>query len=232
MELKELRSLKFAIKRHAWRPVGHYESTQDNWSKIRASILERDGHTCVYCGFYCQRFQEVHHLDGDHDNNLPENLITACSFCHATQHVGLAGKEGRGSLIWLPEMSQAALNHAVRWLELGPYAKPDVIAHIQAPKETLLRFFQSRIGVCADKFGSSDPSALAEHLTQLTDDQYENDVSIRLAPVRLFPIVSKYSQEQRDAWIEQLSILIPESGKVNSYLQAGAKRNVPPTTVR
>jgi intracellular multiplication protein IcmJ len=232
MELKELKSLKLAVKRSAWRQVGYYESTSENWSKVRAAILDRDGHTCVYCGFACQKFQEVHHIDGDHDNNFPENLVTACSFCHATQHIGLAGKEGRGQLIWLPEMSQAALNHAVRWLEVGPYSKPDVITHIQAPKETLLRFFKSRIDVCAKKFGSADPSSLAKHLMELTDAQYDSDVSVRLSPVRLFPVVNSYSPEQRAGWSEQLTILIPESGKVTPYLQAGAKRNVPPTTVR
>lgn len=38
----------------------------------------------------------------------------------------------------------------------------------------------------------------------LTDEQYEHDVSVRLSPVRLFPVVAKYSDEQREAWIAQL----------------------------
>lgn len=220
-----LRPIRLAVKRNSWRPAGHYESTQGDWQKIRAEILKRDDYRCVYCGFSASKYQEVHHLDGDHDNNIPENLVTACSFCHATQHVGLCGKEGRGLLIWLPEMSQAALNHAVRWLELGPYSKPDVASHINAPKESLQKFLEYRIKVCAEKFGSSDPSSLADHLLNLTDEQYEQDVSIRLSPVRLYPVISKYSSEQKDAWIEQLSILIPDSGKVTPYLAAGVKRN-------
>ncbi len=223
-----LRSIQLAVKRSSWRPAGHYESLHGDWSKIRIEILKRDDYMCVYCGFSAHKFQEVHHLDGDHDNNLPENLVTACSFCHATQHIGLCGKEGRGLLIWLPEMSQASLNHAVRWLELGPYSKPDVASHINAPKESLQKFFEYRIKVCAEKFGSSDPSALADHLLNLTDDQYEHDVSVRLSPVRLYPVVSKYSTEQKEAWIEQLSILIPDSGKVTPYLSAGVKRNATP----
>ena len=227
-----LRPLKLAVKRSAWRPAGHYESTHGDWGRVREQILSRDRYTCVYCGFSSEKYQEVHHLDGDHDNNIPENLVTACSFCHATQHIGLCGKEGRGKLIWLPEMSQAALNHAIRWLELGPYAKPEVISHINAPKESLMRFFEYRIKVCVDKFGSADPSALADHLMSLTDEQYEHDVSVRLSPVRLFPVVAKYGQESREAWMNQLTALIPDSGKVTPYLQAGAKRNVTATAVR
>jgi len=219
-----LRPLQLAVKRSAWRPAGYYESTHGDWSRVREQILNRDKYTCVYCGFYCNKFQEVHHLDGDHNNNIVENLVTACSFCHATQHIGLCGKEGRGQLIWLPEMSQASLNHAIRWLELGPYAKPEVVSHINAPKESLIRFFNSRIKFSADKFGSSDPSALADHLLSLTDEQYEHDVSVRLSPVRLFPVVAKYSNEQKEAWINQLTLLIPDSGKVTPYLQAGGKR--------
>ena len=227
-----LQSLKLAVKRTAWRPAGHYESTHGDWTRIREQILSRDKHTCVYCGFASEKYQDVHHLDGDHDNNIPENLVTACMFCHSTQHIGLCGKEGRGQLIWLPEMSQAALNHAVRWLELGPYAKPEVISHINAPKESLMRFFESRIGVCVDKFGSADPSSLADHLMSLTDEMYERTVSIRLSPVRLFPVVAKYSPEQREAWMAQLTLLIPDSGKVTPYLHAGVKRNVTSSAVR
>lgn len=227
-----LQPLKLAVKRTAWRPAGHYESTHGDWSRVREQILSRDRHTCVYCGFASEKYQDVHHLDGDHDNNIPENLVTACMFCHATQHIGLCGKEGRGQLIWLPEMSQASLNHAIRWLELGPYAKPEVISHINAPKESLMRFFDYRIKVCVSKFGSADPSSLADHLMSLTDEQYEHDVSIRLSPVRLFPVVAKYSPEQKEAWMAQLSLLIPDSGKVTPYLQAGAKRNVTSSAVR
>ena len=220
-----LRPLKLAVKRSAWRPAGYYESTHGDWSRVREQILSRDRFTCVYCGFSCEKFQEVHHLDGDHDNNVPENLVTTCALCHATQHIGLAGKEGKGQLIWLPEMSQAALNHAIRWLEVGPYSKPDVISHISAPKEKLMSFFQYRINFCSHKFGSADPSALADHLMSLTDEQYEHDVSVRLSPVRLFPVVAKYSDEQREAWIAQLVTLIPDSGKVTPYLTQGAKRD-------
>ncbi len=221
----DLKPLRLAVKRQAWRPAGHYESTHNDWSRIRTDILKRDAYSCVYCQFSCEKFQEVHHLDSDHDNNLPENLVTACALCHATQHLGLCGKEGRGLLIWLPEMSQATLNHAIRWLELGPYSKPEVLNYITTPKESLLRFFHSRIKDCETRFGSADPSSLAEHLLSLTDEQYENDVSVRLTPVRLFPVIGKYSPEQREAWSEQLSKLIPDTSKVTPYLQAGAKRN-------
>ncbi len=229
-----LRPLHLAVKRTAWRPAGHYESNHTNWGSLREQILSRDRYTCVYCGFACDKFQEVHHLDGDHDNNLPENLVTACPLCHATQHIGLCGKEGRGLLIWLPEMSQASLNHALRWLELGPYTKPEVSQHISAPKESLYRFFHSRIQYCATKFGSSDPSALADHLMAMTDEQYDHDVKVRLEPVRLFPVIEKYSQPQKDAWIQQLSLIIDSPTKVTPYLNAGNNRNgnIYKTTVR
>ena len=95
-----------------------------------------------------------------------------------------------------------------------------------------MRFFESRIGVCVDKFGSADPSSLADHLMSLTDEMYERTVSIRLSPVRLFPVVAKYSPEQREAWMAQLTLLIPDSGKVTPYLQAGVKRNVTSSAVR
>jgi intracellular multiplication protein IcmJ len=213
--------LRLAVKRHSWRPTGQYESTKDSWAKVRAQILDRDKHTCQFCGFYAAKYQEVHHLDSDHENDIPENLITTCPLCHATQHIGLAGKENRGVLIWLPEMTQQQLNHAILWLELGPYSKSDVASYISGPKQTLNDFFNYRIQFCAKKLGTSSPGELGDNLLNLSDEQYENDVLVRLSSVRLFPLIKNYSEDMQKTWQEQLNVIIPSSDKVTTYLQAG-----------
>jgi 5-methylcytosine-specific restriction endonuclease McrA len=53
------------------------------WNKMRAMILERDGHSCAYCG---QEADTVDHIipksseEDDLDN--PGNLVAACRRCN------------------------------------------------------------------------------------------------------------------------------------------------------
>lgn len=46
------------------------------------------GDLCVLCGFIpvhaCQL--DVHHINGDHADNRPENLTTLCANCHRLAH--------------------------------------------------------------------------------------------------------------------------------------------------
>lgn len=58
----------------------------EDWTAIRAAVLERDDHRCQLCGR--QQRLEVHHLrkwtpGTAHD---PDNLLTLCEPCHAQAH--------------------------------------------------------------------------------------------------------------------------------------------------
>ena len=39
---------------------------------------------CAECGFVCARLQQMdrHHVNGDHADNRPGNLVTLCANCH------------------------------------------------------------------------------------------------------------------------------------------------------
>ena len=77
--------------------AGHEEA-------IRAAFA-RDRHTCRFCGHVATAWQEVFHLDSDHDNWAVDNLVTACTLCHGVQHLGRPTVEQEQVLIWLPDMS-------------------------------------------------------------------------------------------------------------------------------
>ncbi len=75
-------------------------------------ILKRDNYTCQFCGFQAKDFQEVVNIDGNYSNNKTSNLTTSCVFCaqcYFLDNVGVGGYGG-GTLIYLPEISQANLN--------------------------------------------------------------------------------------------------------------------------
>ena len=48
--------------------------------KIRPAVLMRDGNQCCLCN---DSGKQVHHIDGDKQNNEIENLVTLCRQCHA-----------------------------------------------------------------------------------------------------------------------------------------------------
>ena len=54
------------------------------WRKVRPMILERDNHTCVFCGKSPANI--IHHLDRQVDNMSPDNLLTLCFDCHEREH--------------------------------------------------------------------------------------------------------------------------------------------------
>lgn len=92
---------------------------------VKNSILEQHKYVCAGCGFRSagkvtasqvgipetkSGFLEVHHLDDDHGNNKPDNLVPLCPFCHQVFHCGFAGSTGTGIIGFLPEITQAHLN--------------------------------------------------------------------------------------------------------------------------
>jgi intracellular multiplication protein IcmJ len=225
-----LKPLFLAAKKESWRPEGLYESRRESWKKVRSGILDRDQNRCVFCAFDAPEYQEVHHINGDHDDDSPDNLECACPLCHATQHLGLAGMQRKGELIYLPEISQVELNWMVRWLALGPYGIPSYEAYMLGPKTTLLDLFHHRRDVCQKRLGTSSPVELANAFLRMSDESYENARTTVLTPIRLFPgvfpdegkveLLSGYDENIKHAWQNHLLALVPEPSRVPTYLQA------------
>ncbi len=76
--------------------------------------LRRDHHTCQFCGLPAGGWQDVFHLDDDHDNWTPANLAASCPLCHAVQHIGSPTANQDMHVIWLPDVEQSLLNVLVR----------------------------------------------------------------------------------------------------------------------
>ncbi|MBU2794442.1 HNH endonuclease [Acidithiobacillus thiooxidans] len=126
--------LILGVKRSTWRM--HDPAAEDAdaaFETVRKKVLVRDKYTCRYCQmrtlreedqtkngkFFKGRFAgyfEVHHIDDDHHNNHPDNLLTVCPFCHSVFHCGNAGHREAGSIIWAPWIRQEDLNITVHVL--------------------------------------------------------------------------------------------------------------------
>lgn len=52
----------------------------------RETVLEEKGHSCTVCG--AEGEVQIHHVDGDRNNNSLENLEPVCGSCHYKIHNG------------------------------------------------------------------------------------------------------------------------------------------------
>lgn len=78
------------------------------------ATLQRDRHTCRFCGLPAGSWRDVFHRNDDHTDWSPDNLAAACPLCHAVQHIGSASASSELRVIWLPEVTQNLLNVLVR----------------------------------------------------------------------------------------------------------------------
>jgi intracellular multiplication protein IcmJ len=174
------------------------------FQRVRKKALERDNHTCRFCGFKNNKWQEVHHFNDDHNDNRLENLITTCPFCHMCQHIGLAGARREAILIYRPEITQAQIHHLVRTALVASAHHESLKAEDQTG--TTKRSPNLKLAAEADEMGkslmaalkasadgarqhilTSDPVDLANAMMLMPDDAYARRREF-LAGIRLLPL--------------------------------------------
>lgn len=67
-----------------WRG-GMSEPYPREFKEIREFVIKRDFERCVKCGIRRDEITQdldVHHIDGDRQNNKAQNLVTLCRSCH------------------------------------------------------------------------------------------------------------------------------------------------------
>ena len=63
----------------------HYGTSKEEYRRL----FRDEEFVCARCGYSEFKLAvQIHHRDGDHDNNERENLIPLCSNCHQTLHFG------------------------------------------------------------------------------------------------------------------------------------------------
>jgi len=141
---------------------------------------------CRFCGFRAAGWMEISHV-----NNAPEISCILCHLCHSLDRPTI---EAEATLIWLPEMSQAALIATVRRLHIicndhgaapamdrVPRADSEQLSQAWGVYAALLR----RSVVAEKRLGSPAIRDLAEALAGVsTNDQIRATL---LGGVRLLP---------------------------------------------
>ena len=99
-EPHQRRGVTCGPKHHNWQGgKDAYISTGGaGWRVVRREAKERTGYTCERCGQRPAKLHalDVHHKDGNRQNNDPGNLIVLCRSCHNREHGTLPPWRRRG----------------------------------------------------------------------------------------------------------------------------------------
>ena len=189
--------LKLVASPGAWRLYSARKS-DPRFQLYEKKVLQRDQYTCQFCGFQAQIHQDVVNLDGDYYNNKMENLITACCFCAQCfflESVGVGGYGG-GTLVYVPELSQAELNVLCHVL----FCAITNDTGYKASAQTIYLGFKVRSQQIEDKFGegTSDP-AIFGHLLIDSGTIEPEKLTQMLDGVRLLPSRARF-RVQIESW--------------------------------
>ena len=194
---KEHCELKLNATPGSWRMYSA-RKVDERFRSYEQKIFQRDRYTCQFCGFQARLFQEVVNLDSDYTNNRLSNLVTACCFCAQCffiESVGVGGYGG-GTLVYLPELTQTALNSLCHVL----FCAITNDTGYKSSAQNIYRGFKFRSQVVEEKFGegTSDPAIFG----QLMIDAGVNKEDIKdqlFKNIRLLPSRAKF-RKQIEKW--------------------------------
>jgi intracellular multiplication protein IcmJ len=189
--------LRLVASPGAWRL---YSARQADvrFKKYEDKVFQRDRYTCRFCGFQAKTDQHIVNQDGNYNNNKLDNLVTSCCFCAQcffVESVGVGGYGG-GTLIYLPEMTQVALNALCHVL----FCAMTNDTGYKNTSQSIYRSFKMRSQVVEDKFGegTSDPAILG-HLLIDSDYIAREQIDPLFHDIRLLPSRAKF-RKQIERW--------------------------------
>ena len=145
------------------------------------AVLERDEHLCQFCGLPAGGWQDVFHVNDDHDDWAESNLAAACPICHASQHIGDTTADQQSRVIWLPELTQSEINVIIRSVHLMLHAggiPPTLETRPIVGHDDLVcawrayRALDRQADVAASIVDTHSPRELASALRALSADEY------------------------------------------------------------
>jgi len=160
---------------------------------------------CRFCGLDAAGWQEAFHRDGDHANVSSGNVLAACPLCHLCQHLDRPSIHEEAALIWLPELSQAAVIVLARSAHLVVHAhgepphmdrgrpvrdKPALRAAWAA-----LRALRGRSRAAKQRLGTASPLVFATALLGSSAAAHAKG-ALLLRDLRLLPLGRLYQKGQ------------------------------------
>ena len=192
--------LQLRAQPEAWR-VYMTRKADPGFKKFTQKVLARDNNTCQYCGFQAKQYQQVVNKDNNYSNSKLSNMITACCFCTQCLFVESADNNdyGGGSLIYLPELTQAELNGLCHVL----FCAISNATSYRGDAQTIYRSLKFRSQIVEQSLGEgmSSPSQFGRILIE---SQIEDRAKVTMKlfrDIRLLPSRTKF-HEQIETWAD------------------------------
>lgn len=191
----KLLPINITAKRGNW-PRFKARRNNKNFLQLESQILARDKNTCRYCGFSSDKYQVVVNINHDYNvgKSTPDNLATACIFCAQCFFLDGIGHDNNwgGTLVYLPEISQADLNQFTRVLFVSMLRDTPYKSKLQ----TVYLNLKDRENTVNEIFGpnSSNPYIFGQTLSDsnLNSEQLQHPI---LQQLRLLPDRKCFTQE-------------------------------------
>ena len=164
---------------------------------------------------------ELHHLDGNHDNNKNDNLVTICPLCHQCHHLMAASVTNGGRIIYLPEISQTDLNHLCRMMMVMMKMEEDAKEYVGAVK-SLYSALESRSNLVESVLGegASDPGMFGRAMMMLSEEGGKPGNTLKD-----FKLLASYSRFEQAVsyWAKSMKKDFPPSAWKERFLDKGVK---------
>lgn len=158
--------------------------SDEDYTRLKEKVFERDQHTCQCCGFQAVKYQQVLHKNFHQNDYRMDNLMTVCNFCYPVFHLEKAAEHRSGTLIWLPEISQATLNHIIRAIYVARISQGPMADAANKAFDLLME----RRHVAIDRLGTDDPGVVTQILEDFLELNEYKERAQKLAGLRLLPL--------------------------------------------
>ena len=167
---------------------------------IRTAVLARDENRCQYCGFVAAKYQEVNYTGLRRKKGAPapaatalsaDHYVTACTFCHQCTHVERIERMQSGTIVWLPEIGQAALHHICRAIYVARISQGPMADAARDALEALL----ARKSEAMARLGTESPQILASVLQDFLETREYRQRAEKLKGFRILPLDRRIIRE-------------------------------------
>lgn len=158
---------------------------------LKNKILQRDDHTCRYCGFQSRKYQEVNFIGKADKATGPDDYATACTFCYQCFHLERIDRMQSGAVIWLPEIGQAALHHICRAIYVARISQGPMADAARDGMEALL----SRKEEAKNRLGADSAKILATILQDFLEPAEYKNRAAKLKGFRILPLDRRIIKE-------------------------------------
>jgi len=177
------------------------------------------GMCCAFCGLPTGKCQMQSPGPRKSDGN-GAGRFPACPLCTLPQHLERSRIDDEATLVWLPEMSQQAINAMIREIHiqiraLGEDLQADSIFKKHSPSHRSLHYARAvlaeRIQPAIERVGTSSAHELGNALLELSPAAYARRAAL-LGGLRLMPL-GRFFDGDRDVYPEIVDSWMKPSDK-------------------